>query len=123
MGINDEYSRDAYYEYNAVADQDDDQDDFDLELHPEDWQDMYSKELLDGWMHLRQYVDENYMKITVGFPDFVSFVLAPHLWYTEEQPGMWQQCIWNDISKIAVITDRVCPENFYAWVNNYVEYI
>ena len=123
MGINDEYSRDAYYEYNAVVDQDDEQDDFDLELHPEDWQDMYSQELLDGWMYLRKFLDENYIKIRAGFPEFVSFVLTPHVWYTEDPPAMWQQCIWNDISKIPVITDRVCPENFYAWVNNYVECI
>ena len=123
MGINDEYSRDAYYEYNAGLDHEEDQDELDLELHPEDWQDMYSQELLDGWMYLRKYLDENYIKITAGFPDFVNFVLAPHLWYTEDPPALWQQCIWNDISKIPVITDRVCPENFYAWVNNYVEYI
>ena len=123
MGINDEYSRDAFYEYNALIDHDDDKDDLDLELHPEDWQDMYSQELMDGWMYIRRFLDQNYIKISVGFPAFVNFVLAPHTWYTEEPPAPWQESIWNDISKINVITDRVCPENFYAWVNNYVDYI
>ena len=46
MGINDEYSRDAY-NYELAYDSDG-SDEFDYELPEEDWQDWYSEELLDA---------------------------------------------------------------------------
>lgn len=121
MGVNDEYSRDAY-QYETAYDSDG-SDDFETELHTEDWQDMYSKELLDGWMYLRTYLDDNYIKTSAGYPQFVELVLEPTKWYTSEEPGHIQQTLWNSISKLPVISDRVNPQNFYAWVENYIDYL
>lgn len=123
MGQNDEYSRDAYYEYDSMPDLVDDSDDLDTELHPEDWQDMYSQELLDGWMYLREYLDKNYIKIKVGFPQFVELVMEPSKWYTDEPPAPWQEKIWSQVASVPVVGDRLSKENFYAWVNKYVDYL
>jgi hypothetical protein len=122
MGINDEYSRDAY-NYDGEAYDSEGSDEFDPELHPEDWQDMYSQELLDGWMHLRNYLEHNYIKCRAGYPQFVELVLDPSKWYTNSEPGYVQTDLWNSISKLPVISDRVVPQNFYAWVENYVDYL
>lgn len=121
MGLNDEYSRDAY-KYEEAYDSDG-SDEFDLDLHPEDWQDMYSKELLDGWMHLRNYLDQNYIKCSAGYPQFVELVLEPAKWYTNDEPGHVQVVMWNSISYMPIISDRVGPQNFYAWVENYIDYL
>lgn len=121
MGLNDEYSRDAY-NYDETYEETD-SDDFDPELHPEDWQDMYSQEILDGWMHLRDYLDQNYIKFRAGYPEFVDLVLSPSKWYTNAAPSPDQCTMWNFISKLPVISDRVASENFYAWVENYIDYL
>ena len=121
MGLNDEYSRDAY-QYEEAYDSDD-SDDFDPELHPEDWQDMYSQELLDGWMHLRSYFEENYIQCRAGFPQFVELVLDPSKWYTNDEPGFVQQTLCDRIANLPVISDRVASQNFYAWIENYIDYL
>jgi hypothetical protein len=121
MGLNDEYSRDAY-NYDEVYDSDG-SDDFDPELHPEDWQDMYSQEILDGWMHLRSYMEQNYIKCRAGYPQFVELVLDPTKWYTNSDPGHVQTVMWNSISDMPIISERVCPQNFYAWIENYIDYL
>lgn len=122
MGLNDEYSRDAFtgdqYAYDS-----DDSEEFDNELHPEDWQDMYSQELLDGWMYLRQYFDENYIKCKAKFPDFVDLVLEPSRWYTNNEPCFQYQVLWSSIEKLPIISERVLSNNFYAWIENYVDYL
>lgn len=122
MGLNDEYSRDAH-QYDGEAYDSDGSDEFDPELHPEDWQDMYSQEILDGWMHLRSYLDQNYIKCSAGYPQFVELVLNPSKWYTNEAPDQNQCVMWNLISKLPIVSDRVEPHNFYAWVENYVDYL
>jgi len=122
MGINDEYSRDAYLVDGEAYDSEG-SDEFDPELHPEDWQDMYSKELLDGWMHLRNYFEQNYIKCRAGYPQFVELVLDPSKWYTNSEPGYVQTDLWNSIAGLPVISDRVVPQNFYAWVENYIDYL
>ena len=119
MGLNDEYSRDAY-NYEEAHDSDDSED-FDPELHPEDWQDMYSQEILDGWMHLRAYLERNYIKCRAGYPQFVELVLEPTKWYTNAEPGYVQTDLWNSIAGLPIISDRVGPQNFYAWVENYID--
>ena len=120
MGINDEYSRDAYNHEEACDS--DDSDEFDPDLHPEDWQDMYSQELLDGWMYLRNFFDQNYIKFNAGYPQFVELVLEPGNWYTNDEPGHIQYTLWGAISDLPVISDRVGPQNFYAWIENYIDY-
>jgi hypothetical protein len=120
MGINDEYSRDAY-NYDLAYDSDE-SDDADLELHPEDWQDMYSQELLDGWMIIRGYSEERYMKITGTFNDFVELVLQPDEWYTREEPQASWRAIWSMMQDLPIISERVQPHNFYAWSEKYIGY-
>jgi hypothetical protein len=121
MGLNDEYSRDAY-QYDQAYDSEG-SDEYDPELHPEDWQDMYSQEILDGWMHLRNYLEQNYIKCRAGYPQFVELVLEPTKWYTNEDPGHVQTVMWNSISDLPIISDRVAPHNFYAWIENYIDYL
>lgn len=121
MGQGDEYSRDAY-NYELAYDSDD-SDEFDYELHPEDWQDMYSGELLDGWMALRGYAEEHYMRLKAGFPDFVDLVLDPGRWYQSGDPELVPQIMWNLIKDLPIICDRIQAPNFYGWIKNYVEYI
>jgi hypothetical protein len=119
MGLNDEYSRDAYT-YEQAYDSED-SDDFDSELHPEDWQDMYSTELLDAWMSIREYLEENYMKINAGYHQFVEFVLEPGVWRTSVTPGIHQYILWDKIKNNPIINNRVESEQFYAWSGNYLE--
>ncbi len=122
MGLNDEYSRDAYQGDHYVYDSDD-PDEFDNELDPADWLDMYSQEILDGWMYLRQYFDENYIQCKAQFPDFCDLVLAPSKWYTNQTPGTVQERLWTEVSSVPLIAERVRSENFYAWIENYVDYL
>ena len=123
MGINDEYSRDAYA-YDLAPDSDEDSDEIDMELHPEDWQDMYSGELLDGWMALRVYADDHYLQLRAGYPDFVNLVLEPNRWSsTHQAPHLTWRVMWNLIAHLPIISDRVQPENFYGWAEIYVGYI
>jgi hypothetical protein len=121
MGVNDEYSRDAY-SYELAYDSDG-SDEFDHELDPEVWQDMYSGELLDGWMHIREYLEGNYLQCRAGFPQFVELVLEPSKWYTTQEPGQWQLTMWELIKDLPVVGERLDPQNFYAWTENYVDYL
>ena len=120
MGINDEYSRDAY-NYDLAYDSDG-SDDVDLDLHPEDWQDMYSQELLDGWMIIRGYSDDHYLPISATFPDFVELVLKPEEWYTCENPQPTWRVMWDMMADLPIISERVQAVNFYAWAEKYVGY-
>jgi len=121
MGLNDEYSRDAYNYEQAYESED--SDDFDPELHPEDWQDMYSAELLDAWMSIREYLEDNYMKINTGYHKFVEFVLDPEVWTATGTPGIHQCILWDKIKDKQIINERVEPDQFFAWSGNYLEYI
>lgn len=120
MGLNDEYSRDAYT-YDQAYDSED-SDDFDPELHPEDWQDMYSQELLDGWMKIREFTETRYIKNTGTFDMFVDFVIDPRYWYTTKPPASLYSELWGLIKSMPIICDRVIAENFYAWAEKYIEY-
>ena len=121
MGINDEYSRDAY-NYDLAYDSDG-SDEFDAELHPEDWQDMYSQELLDGWMKIREFADYNYINIRAKFPDFVDLVLGRVQWYQDHPSDDDHRIMWNLISNLPVISERIQAENFFGWAENYVAYL
>lgn len=80
MGVNNEYGYDAFqgnmYEYD---DDYDDVHDVEAELDDESWQDWHSEHLLNMWMSLRQYTEENYISSRIlnraNYPDFVQFVL------------------------------------------------
>lgn len=120
MGRNDEYSRDAH-EYELAYDSDE-SDEFDNELDPEDWQDMYSEELLNAWMIIRDYMDENYIHTKAGFPDFVDLVLHPERWYTLQDPSLCQRVMWGSIKDMPIVSERVQAENFYGWSENFIDY-
>jgi hypothetical protein len=77
MGINNEYGYDAFdgdlYAYDEETYDEEDQD-----LDPESWEDWHSEHILNMWMSLRQYLEDNYMNNLLmnraTFPDFVRFV-------------------------------------------------
>jgi hypothetical protein len=74
MGINDEYSRDAYI-YDLAYDSDDSSETPDP-LHPEDWQDWYSEDLLDAWEKIREYTSSSYIRFNATYAEFVELVLT-----------------------------------------------
>lgn len=115
MGINDEYSRDAY-NYELAYESDDSVDSPDP-IHPEDWQDWYSEQLLDAWMTIRQMAEEDYTQVRVGFPQFVEFVMHSDDVYTEVEPSLRTREMWNQIKDIQVIRENIVLENFAAWAN------
>lgn len=120
MGQNDEYSRDAH-EFDTAYESDA-SDEVDLDLHPEDWQDMYSHEILDAWMIIRDYLEDNYIKTRASYPDFVNLVLDPQNWYSTHEPPTTHRILWNLISSAPIVSDRVTASNFYAWAQNYIDY-
>jgi hypothetical protein len=122
MGLNDEYSRDAHT-YDQAYEDSDGSDDFDSQLDPEDWQDMYSDELLDAWMSLRNLLDASYIRITAKFPDFVDLVLYPGRWNSREVPSLFHVGLWNTVNQWTIVTDRVSIQNFCGWADNYIEYV
>jgi hypothetical protein len=119
MGINDEYSRDAY-DYQIAYDSDDSADSEPEPLHPEDYQDWYSEQLLDAWMTIREHADQYYMNIPVGFPKFVDFVMNPSPFYTEDPPSVEIILIWEAIKNIQVIHENITRENFTDWMNTFI---
>jgi hypothetical protein len=118
MGLNDEYSRDAFQGDNYAYDSDDQEEV--LELGPEDWQDMNSQELLDAWMSIRAYIEQYYIKTTATYPDFIELVLQPIKWNTTAEPTPFQRRLWDLVARQKVVRDNVDPENFYAWSDNYI---
>lgn len=77
MGLNNEYS-DVVYDGDVVYDSSDDDHDQELELDPESWHDWHSEHLLNMWMGLRAYMEDNHLQTTflldVSFHDFCEFV-------------------------------------------------
>ena len=119
MGINDEYSRDAY-DYQ-LAYESDSSDEVESEpLHPEDWEVWYSEQLLDAWMTIREYADNNYLELPVTYNNFVDFVMSGNLYYTEEPPARLTLTIWEAIKDIQVIRENTRLENFTAWSNEFL---
>jgi hypothetical protein len=76
MGLNNEYSYDAFQGEDAYEEEY--QEDNTIDLDDESWQDWHSEHLLNMWMSLRQYIEENGISSTVmtraTFPAFVQFV-------------------------------------------------
>jgi hypothetical protein len=111
MGINDEYSRDAY-DYELAYDSEESVESPEP-LHPEDWQDWYSEQLLDAWMTIRNFSQEQYLRIKCGYPDFVDFVMSPS---AERIPRQIDIVVWNLIKDIQVIREHVTLQQFSAWM-------
>ena len=76
MGRNNEYADDAVFESVMLGSDDDSVDEFFLE--PEEWHDWHSEHVLNMWMSLRQYLEDNYMNNLLmdraSFHDFAEFV-------------------------------------------------
>jgi len=121
MGLNDEYSRDAH-DYEMAYDSDQ-SDEFDSQMDPEDWQDMYSEELLNAWMKIRDYMDNNYIKTNAGYPEFVDLVLTPEKWYSTIESSLVNRMLWVNIKDMPIICDRLQFENFCAWAENYIDHL
>lgn len=77
MGRNNEYTE--LFESDSILD-DEYQDDQEpeLELGPEDWHDWNSEHVLNMWMSLRQYLEDNHLQHTLmskaTFHNFAEFV-------------------------------------------------
>ena len=78
MGINNEYRDDALFGGNDMDETYDEQEDRDLVLGPQDWHDWHSEDVLNMWMSLRQYIEDNNLNSTLmnnaSFHNFAEFV-------------------------------------------------
>jgi hypothetical protein len=119
MGINDEYSRDAY-DYQLAYDSDSSDEFESPPLHPEDWEVWYSEQLLDAWMTIREYADNNYLELPVTYNNFVDFVMNSNIYYTEEPPARLTLMMWEAIRNIQVIRENVVLQNFTGWSNEFL---
>jgi len=76
MGLNSDHSEVAY---SAEVDLDyEDEEEEDIHLGPEDWHDWNSEHLLNMWMSLQQYLEDNHLKSTflrtATFHSFAEYV-------------------------------------------------
>ena len=62
MGRNNEYNE--LFESDSILDDDQDDQEPELELGPEDWHDWNSEHVLNMWMSLRQYLEDNHLQHT-----------------------------------------------------------
>ena len=120
MGVNDEYSRDAYLGDHYVYDSDGESEEFDSQLDPEDWQSVYSEDLLDAWLIIYDELIRTYLTHTVTYPQFVDFVMRPSQWRATVNPSPIHRLLWSSLSNIETIWARVQPEEFYGWANHHL---
>ena len=120
MGQGDEYSRDAYLGEHYAYNSDEDSDEFDSQLDPEDWQAVYSEDLLDAWMVIYDELQRNYLTHIVKYSQFVDFVMTPWRWHSDSEPNPTHRRLWNEISSIETIDDRVWEDQFYGWSQYYL---
>lgn len=119
MGVNDEYSRDAY-QYEQAWNSDDDPDEFDSQLDPEDWQAVYSEDLLDAWMIIYDELRINYLSHVVKYSQFVEFVMEPWQWSPCSDPSPTHRRLWSGIVHIETIQERIEEDQFYGWAQQYL---
>ena len=118
MGLNDEYSRDAYA-FEDAHDTDSESSDFDPYLDEEDWQAMYSEELGQAWGLLQEYAWDNFLTLSCNYTMFVEFVLESDRWPPSDA-FFHAERAWNKINDIPVVYERVQPGNFYTWFSRYI---
>jgi hypothetical protein len=119
MGVNDEYSRDAY-QYEQLWNSDDDSDEFDSQLDPEDWQAAYSEDLLDAWMIIYDELQRNYLTHIVKYSQFVEFVMEPWKWRPISGANPTHKRLWTEMSTIETIDDRVWEDQFHGWAQHHL---
>lgn len=119
MGINDEYSRDAYlgdqYAYNS----DDDSDTVESQLDPEDWQAMYHEELWDAWLVLEEYVYDHYLTSQCSYHLLVDFLSNPEQ-CTPSVGTPNAQAAWFHMSQVPIVRERVQPGQFHTWFDAHI---
>jgi hypothetical protein len=78
MGVNNEYRDDAIFCGEDVDEAYNEQEDHELLLSPADWHDWHSENVLNMWMSIRQYLEDNHLNSTLmnnaSFHDFAEFV-------------------------------------------------
>jgi len=123
MGINDEYSRDAY-QFEQVWESDGEADDVDVELDPETWESLYSEEIFDGWTVFQEYIQSNYLtlKSNCTFTKFCDLVIHPSKYAHCNSPSENALNAWDNVKRVKIVRDRVEPDNFYAWFHAYVNF-
>lgn len=76
MGLRNEYSYDAFVGEDVIEEQDEDEGEEPLD--PESWEIWYSDHLLNMWMSLRTYLEDNSINNSVmqkaTYNDFLQFV-------------------------------------------------
>lgn len=119
MGINDEYSRDAYLGDQYAYTSDDDSDDFDSQLDPEDWQAVYHEELWDAWLSLEEYVFDHYLTSRCSYHHLADFLTGP-CQYTPSRGSLHAQMAWRYVSRVPIVRERVQAPYFHAWFDTYI---
>jgi hypothetical protein len=120
MGINDEYSRDAYLSEDVGPDGQDENAP-DSPLHPEDWQDWYSEKLMDTWMSLRAIAEAHYVDNSVlsraQYTQWVEFVMNPQEWGLgrDVRPSGIVPELWGGVCDVDILAD-VTFEQFQNFV-------
>lgn len=120
MGINDEYSRDAYLGDHYAYNSDEEHDEFDSQLDPEDWQAVYSEDLLDAWMIIYDELSRQYLTHIAKYSQFVEFVMEPSKWRTHSEFRPIHTLLWNQISVVDTIKERVTEDQFHGWAQQYL---
>jgi len=119
MGQGDEYSRDAY-QYEQIWNSDDDSDEFDSQIDPEDWQAIYSEDLLDAWMIIYEELFKNYISHVVKYSQFMEFVMEPWKWRAQTDSAPAHRLLWEQLSRIETIHERIQEEQFHGWAQEYL---
>ena len=120
MGVNDEYSRDAY-QYEQICNSDEDPDEFDSQIDPEDWQAIYSEDLLNAWMIIYDELQRNYMTHVVKYSQFIDFVMEPWKWHpSRSDANSTHKRVWSEISLIETISERISEDQFHGWAQYYL---
>lgn len=121
MGINDEYSRDAYLGDHYAYDSEE-ADDIDIETDPQEWEIRHSEEIHDGWSIFQEYIHDNYLKTknNCTLTKFTELLIEPEKFRPSFDPSNHALVAWNHISRVRIVKTRVAPENFYTWFLIYV---
>jgi len=101
---------------------DSDENDDELDpLHPEDWQDWYSEELLYSWEKIREYLDSKYIRTKTTFPKFIEFVMYPHVYFDTLKPTQTEHDLWIAVSRVKFFSDRVNDVQFFTWIRKNID--
>lgn len=119
MGINDEYSRDAYTRENLYTS--DSEDDTVSEVDAETWQDLYSDELIYGWEAVQDFVYDNTLTSRATYPKFVDLIVDPDHYSPRGSISELAERAWDRVYfSNTFIYKRVPFDNFCSWFDLYV---